>query len=629
MGGRLVKPSGMDSESFIHWALDEARTLDERYTTELLVAQAVDWWNSRHKIYNHEPLEVRMERSRQRALNPAYEPQYSEDSVRKAAEELPRISMWLNTGGLNDRPIRDLQAFRFLPILDQLWVCGEIADLSPLAEIPRLRILHLTSTLCEDYTPLARCSQLRELHLTHWRPYFKSPPMWPEFAGLDKLDQLENLLLEGNLLAFPHGITWPKVRTGVLRCQPLDARSVRDLPQLPACEILTLAGVEKLDGIEAFPHLRNLTLETNVRDFAPLAALNHLTTFICRAFEPLDISPLARLPSLHYAVFDSRFQFATSPARLRDFAPLGKAPKLRELIVENCPPVALEVAAINATLQAWNDVLLAPSPRPLPKLRLIVAPGEKFPQHPDIQLDPEDCGLADDGMRQCEGRWVSRFVAGNVSTKLGCADWGTAEADGKMRRVSVTIEAFAVVEKLPQIVEAVRESLAALRPDYLAVVHIWLKEPKLQMTDAQKQLLAQFQTEQDEAEYERRQREQAEYLERLHEYELKKQLGEPIKPEEFAPGEQEPLPPPPWEREPEEDEDDGDDNSGTGGVKVKEKPDPPPDPWDDEHPLADNYRLWAHLTLDALWVYPHHRDLAVYLMGREPDEEIPDEKKPE
>jgi hypothetical protein len=109
---------------------------------------------------------------------------------------------------------------------------------------------------------------------------------------------------------------------------------------------------------------------------------------------------------------------------------------------------------------------------------------------------------------------------------------------------------------------------------------------------------------------------------------LKKQLGEPIKPEEFAPGDQEPLPPPPWEREPEEDEDD-DDNSGTGGVKVKEKPDPPPDPWDDEHPLADNYRLWAHLTLDALWVYPHHRDLAVYLMGREPDEEIPEEKKPE
>jgi len=618
----------MDSEAFIHWALDDARTLDERYTTELLVAQAVDWWNSRHKIYNRESFEARMERSRQRALNPAYEPQYSEDSVRKAAEEFPRISMWLNTGGLNDRPIRDLQAFRFLPNLDQLWVCGEITDLSPLTEIPRLRILHLTSAQCEDYTPLARCSQLRELHLTHWRPYFKSAPMWPEFAGLDKLDQLENLLLEGNLLAFPHGITWPKVRTGVLRCQPLDARSVRDLPQLPACEILTLAGVENLDGIEAFPHLRNLTLETNVRDFAPLAALNHLTTFICHAFEPLDILPLARLPSLHYAVFDARFQFVASPARLRDFAPLGKAPKLRELIVENCPPVALEVAAINATLPAWDDVLLAPSPRPLPRLRLIVAPGEKFPQHPDIQLDPEDCGLADDGMRQCEGRWVSRFVAGNISAKLGCADWGTAEADGKMRRVSVTIEAFAVVEKLPQIVEAVRESLAALRPDYLAVVHIWLKEPKLQMTDAQKQLLAQFQTEQDEAEYERRQREQAEYLERLHEYELKKQLGEPIKPEEFAPGDQEPLPPPPWEREPEEDEDD-DDNSGTGGVKVKEKPDPPPYPWDDEHPLADNYRLWAHLTLDALWVYPHHRDLAVYLMGREPDEEIPEEKKPE
>ena len=35
---------------------------------------------------------------------------------------------------------------------------------------------------------------------------------------------------------------------------------------------------------------------------------------------------------------------------------------------------------------------------------------------------------------------------------------------------------------------------------------------------------------------------------------------------------------------------------------------------DDEHPLAGEYRLAAYLTLDEIWFYTHHRDLAIYLM---------------
>jgi hypothetical protein len=184
------------------------------------------------------------------------------------------------------------------------------------------------------------------------------------------------------------------------------------------------------------------------------------------------------------------------------------------------------------------------------------------------------------------------------------------------------------VEKLPLIVEAVREGIARLRHDYEATITIWLKAPKPEPTAAQKELEEQFEKEQHEADFERRHREQEALRERLHEFELKKQLGEPIKPEEFAPAEQEPLPPPPWERD-EDDADEDDGYSEFGGVKVKEKPDPPPDPWDDEHPLAEQYNLMARLTLDEIWFYLHRRDIAVYLMGREPDEEIPDEKKPE
>jgi len=91
---------------------------------------------------------------------------------------------------------------------------------------------------------------------------------------------------------------------------------------------------------------------------------------------------------------------------------------------------------------------------------------------------------------------------------------------------------------------------------------------------------------------------------------------------------QSPLPPPPWEQEADDAEDDGE-NDGDGGIAVKEKLEPPPNPWDNEHPLADKYALLATLTLAELWVWPHHRDIAVYLMHQEPDFEIPDDPQPE
>lgn len=625
----MIEKNHMDAEGFIHWALDPARTLEERYATELVLEMGVTWWHVARKNYNHESWEIKQERVRQRALNPAYQPQYTEDAVRKTAEHLHQFTSWPVHIGYQDRPVRDIAVLRFLTNLERVSTGGGI-NLDVLGELPKLHDLSLTAA--EDCRAIARCRHLRTLTIVHWRQYTQCDSMWPDFTGLEQLDQLETLTLEGNLLAFRAPVTWPKVRTAVLKCQPLEARSVRELPQLPSCEFLTLAGVERLDGIETFPRLRNLRLETDVRDFAPLAALTKLTCFTCSAFKPLDLQPLARLPQLQSATFDAKFQFAHRPVQPRDFAQLGSAPQLRELHVPDCPPVALEVAALNATLLSWDDVLLAETPRPLPpKLRMIIAPYDKVPSRHEVQCDPGDDGLPDKGLRECEGRWVGRFVEKHISAKLGAADWGHAGGNGEYRAVTVTIESYADVEKLPQIVEATRECLTRLRSDYQAAINIWLKAPKIIPTPAQAKLAEQFQNEQDQAEYERSRREQAEYIERLHNYELKKQLGETINPEEFAPGQKEPLPPAPWEREDEDEESDEDaDDPSSGDVAVKKKPDPPP-MWfdDDEHPLASEYRLAAHLTLEEIWFYPHHRDLAIYLMRRQPDLEIPEEKKPE
>jgi hypothetical protein len=223
-------------------------------------------------------------------------------------------------------------------------------------------------------------------------------------------------------------------------------------------------------------------------------------------------------------------------------------------------------------------------------------------------------------LRECEGRWVPRFISRRISEALGHADWGSSDCNATARGAGVYIESFGVVEKFTIIIEAIRSALAWLRDDYYVTVMIVLKAPRPKATPAQEQLEEQFRRERDEADFENRRRERQEYLERLHRYELKKQSGGQVAPKQFAPPPPQPLPVPPWEREDGEEEED----SGAGDIAVKKKPDPPPSWLDDEHPLADNYRLMATLTLSEMWLGPHHRDLAVYLMGREPDREVGD-----
>lgn len=110
----------------------------------------------------------------------------------------------------------------------------------------------------------------------------------------------------------------------------------------------------------------------------------------------------------------------------------------------------------------------------------------------------------------------------------------------------------------------------------------------------------------------------------MHQMELKKEQGEEIKPEEFSPSETAPYPKPPWEKGAVEDEGGID---GAGDLAVKTDPDPPPSFLDDEHPLAGNYRLPGWLTLQEAWFLSHHRGLVCHLMRREPNLEIPEEKK--
>ena len=355
-----------------------------------------------------------------------------------------------------------------------------------------------------------------------------------------------------------------------------------------------------------------------------------MTCLTYNGAEPLDIKPLTRLPKLFCATFTSQHTYGLDTAPPRDYMPLTDAPQLRELHVTGCPPVEAEVATLNAVLPPWDDLLLAEQPRPVPaRPRLVVAPHLKHPRCADVALQPEDNGLPDAGLRACEGRWVARFIGRAITTKLdGHADWGHVDANGTNRAFMVWIESFGVVEKLPLILDGAREAIARLRHEYYGQFMICLKAPEIEPTPAQRELEAKFRAQCDEWEHENHQREQRERLERIYRYELKKQSGQKVDPNEFsapAPGENYPIPP---EESEDEDADDEDINS-SGDIAVKKKPDPPPSFFDDEHPLADNYRMMGHIGLNEIWVISYAQQVFAYLMGRGPDEIIPEEKKSE
>ena len=605
----------MDTEAFTAWALDPARDTEERYMALLLIERGVSFWHAHHRTGVYSSLQETVAEKRERRLNPAFDPRYTETNARRACEMFPRLTTGY-FGGYGERPLRDLTALRFLDQMESVTISNcEATDLSSLTAMPALTTLSFASAFCDDFRALARCKALRNLSLS-------IGIRWPEVAGLEALEDLDTLSLGGNLLAFPPGLAWPRVRIGTLNCTPLCARDAAALPFLPQCEFLTLSGVDRLDGIERYTRLRNLTLAGPVRSLAPLGSLTALTSIAYSSDRPRDISPLAKLPRLHVATFHATPDFH-HPAKPRDYSPLTTAPALREIAVSGCPPVEMEIAALNAGFPPCDDLWLAETPRPLPPLRFIIAPGNKAPRYPEPGPGAE---LPDTAVQACESRWVQRYAERTLRERIGYKEWGEVTSSiGLSSSIWATVEAFDVVEKLPLIVDALRSVLAALRRDYLGTVMISLRVRPPEQTPAQKELEQNFRDLQERADFEQRQRDQAEYLEKLHLHELSQQEGDAISPEEFAPTAPVPDPVPPWEA----DEEDEDDQGGHTGLATKTRPDPPPSWLDDEHPLASNYRLLATLTLDELWCLPHHRDLAIYLMGRQPDLEIPEDPKPD
>jgi hypothetical protein len=341
------------------------------------------------------------------------------------------------------------------------------------------------------------------------------------------------------------------------------------------------------------------------------------------------------VPRLQYLCFNTWNKSRMRPVVPRDLSPLVEAPALRELEVIGNPLLETEAAALQAGLPSWGDLYLRPEPRPLPPWRLLARPHHKIPRQPEVVRLPDEPELIDLGLRKRELHWVYRFIHRAITKKLGTSDWGELDEDLMVhsdyaphivspthRSLTIEFQSYGLIEKIPLVVTAMRECLAQLRADYQLTLWILLKAPKRKPTKAQLALQEKLDRERDEAEYERACQEREEYLERLYRYELKKQAGDKVKPEDFAPGERAALPP-----EPEEPEDEDDNSDSDSDVLVKKEPDPPPSWDDDDHPLAREYNMMAQFTLTECYVLTHHAGIAEYLLRKHCDEIIEDEKK--
>jgi hypothetical protein len=591
------------------------RTVEERFGIEKAVEWGVILERNRRGLaarYNWEQLR---EIHKARRLNPAYVPVLDRDEVRSGDAGL-RLRKEYSTHGYQDRPMRDLGWLRFFPDFEEVSLNEvEIEDYSPLTALLNLRKLSLNDAQTTDLRPVGQCSALEQLAVRVQQP-------WVKVDGLERLERLQVVQWNGsplNLQAIPR---WPAVRRAALRGgYGLDfpLRDAFQLPEMPLLEDMELESIFSLDGLDRYPRLVTLKVAGAFRDVTPLTSCRALTHLWLELSIHLhldvlrDASPLARLPELHYLHVRSQ--------RPRDYGALVEAPRLHEIELMTClseplQACAMEQATLNATLEPWDTEFLAPAPRPLPPLHVAFVNPKKQERVPDPKPlpGPLPAWEEDRGFRKSEFRWLARRLQARLFTLLDRDEhWGEVETYLSQsssvldplqgRCISVVIKSQEGAERLREIIELLRAELGRLCRPWQVWLRVDLELPPVN----DPRVMAEIERLREEANDEdraRKQKEEAEFLERQHRLQLQKEGGGKIRPADFAaPGS---------ETEPAEEEDTG----RTAQDELKElfeqfEPDRP-------HPLSDQYNLQAYIQEADVWSFVHYREAVEWLLGPEP-----------
>lgn len=220
--------------------------------------------------------------------------------------------------------ISDLTPLTGLPLRELYLTDNQISDFSPLAELPELEVLYIGSNPAAGLSPLAELTSLRRLNLDSWNVH--SPDSLAPLADLP----LEYLSL-GNLRpqdgswsalgAMPRlGELWlwdpPEEALSALadcgalyglnlgNCQTADLSSLPPVPNLDSLSIFNR--LPSLAGVEKQADIRYLNLcNLTQLDLSPAAGLEELREMNIFNVQPLSYAPLAELPALEQVYVDT------------------------------------------------------------------------------------------------------------------------------------------------------------------------------------------------------------------------------------------------------------------------------------------------------------------------------------
>ncbi|HEY3663707.1 MAG TPA: hypothetical protein VGL24_11185 [Chthoniobacterales bacterium] len=616
------------AEEFRKWVLDPARTNDELLPVISLIYWGRVVWGGKHKQPYDTDYDARRAEAKQRRLNPALRPAIDRTELDAAVEMWAEVKKFDNHWASEDRVLRNLEAFRFFPHLEEVSLEeAEVPDLSPLAGLSGLRTLSIREPVLlgghvvADLRPLAGLP-IEKLNLSLRRP-------WVDFGVLAELPKLRELSLMVNLIALEGVGTLPEVEIATLDCDfhwKTPARSLHALPAMPRIQRLKVGGVASLEGVDRLTEARNLDLIGTYSDLAPLASLSQVTFLRLKSERFSDLTPLARMPALRELLIVREIPF--------DLSPLAESASLREVRVERCDIIATELAAVNAALNPDQNDFLADPPRPLPPLRFI----NYYPQHAEIAKlnqefpraagdEPRARGYgADAAISAAEARWGAEQVRARLSRLLGDG-YGGASGYGSAGHLHVNLNRYQDVIRLLEVVEELRKFSVSSRYPWNFLI---VTEPHGDMSedmaekwkrDARKKKPGHWLVREFDAEEERRDREewnearQEDYqrLEAEHRLQLKEEQQVPVDPADFAPASKPPT----------------DGGAGTTAVKDHDDADSGEDDGDlmeaepgeeIEDELTEKLRVVLTLTENILWCTSHMRDGAEYLMG-EPAED--------
>jgi hypothetical protein len=371
---------------------------------------------------------------------------------------------------------------------------------------------------------------------------------------------------------------------------------------MPVIRRLAVQDVCRLDGFERFLSLEELTVNGSFQDARPVSGLPKLTHLSFNSATFQDVEPLKHLPELrHFTMFSGK---------PRDYSPLVESPKLHRISATGDGAVVnqMELATLNAALSPWDEDFALAEPRPWSgPYRLICVDDfqslNAIGSEDRLSLDTSENLDFPHAMHQAESDWFCSEVDRITRLTFG-EDW--APGGGYCSYASVWIKQIAFAERVPELIEALRELPAKSR--IRRMIWVWVAvEPDDFLDSDWEETSEAEQRYEDEVHFEKYKAERLDQLERQYRYELRKQTEEDIDPEEFSKPlvEPDPVPMPPELLAADEDEDEFDDDDDD-----LEKEDSP------------GVEMDCRIQMDENNVYIMEQDRAVahYLLGRVPDE---------